>query len=79
MVTEYGYPRRYVTLMMEVKNSWQVTPALADQVIHSMTCPAVLSNLLDTVPLSGGYPARLALYGYLVRNRKAYSILTTMK
>jgi hypothetical protein len=39
-------------------------------------------KLLDAVPLSGSYPARLALeqlYGSMVRNGKAYGILTTMK
>jgi hypothetical protein len=37
---------------------------------------------IDQVPLSGNYPARLAieqLYGYMVRNGKTYGILTTMK
>jgi hypothetical protein len=38
--------------------------------------------LLDQLPLSGRYHARLALeqlYGYMVRNGKAYGILMTMK
>src|ERR1700743_2526322 len=42
----------------------------------------ILSNLLDQVPLSGRYPARLALeqlYGYMVRNGKEYGVLTTLK
>jgi hypothetical protein len=37
---------------------------------------------VDRVPLEGEYPARLAieqLYGYMVRNGKAYGILSTMK
>jgi len=38
--------------------------------------------VLDNVPLSGGYPARLALeqlFGYMVRNGKTYGVLTTMR
>ena len=38
--------------------------------------------MLDNVPLSGGYPARLALeqlFGYMVRNGKTYGVLTTMR
>jgi hypothetical protein len=30
MITEYGYPPRRVTAMLEVKNPWQVTPPLID-------------------------------------------------
>lgn len=40
------------------------------------------TNNIDQVPLNGNYPARLAveqLYGYMVRNGKAYGVLTTMK
>jgi hypothetical protein len=36
MATEYGNPPRRVTVMMEVKNPWQVTPALIDAVIASI-------------------------------------------
>jgi hypothetical protein len=82
MITEYGNPPRRVTAMVEVKNPWQVTPALIDQVIQSIACRCVRSNLLDQVPLSGRYPARLALeqlYGYMVRNGKVYGVLTTLK
>jgi hypothetical protein len=81
MITEYGNPPRRVTAMVEVKNPWQVTPALIDQVIQSIAC-CILSNLLDQVPVAGLYPARLALeqlYGYMVRNAKVYGILTTLK
>jgi hypothetical protein len=45
MATEIAYPPRRITAMMEVKNPWQVTPALIDNVIngiihftHSLTC-----------------------------------------
>jgi len=34
MITEYGYAPRRVTVMVEVKNPWQVTPARIDQVIQ---------------------------------------------
>jgi hypothetical protein len=40
------------------------------------------ADIIDQVPLAGRYPARLAveqLYGYMVRNGKAYGVLTTMK
>ena len=64
------------------RNPWQVTPALIDQVMQSIARRCVLSNLLDQVPLSGRYPARLALeqlYGYMVRNGKVYGVLTTFE
>jgi hypothetical protein len=82
MATEDGNPPRRVTAILEVKNPSLVTPARIDQVIQSITRRCVLSNLLDQVPLSGKYPARLAIeqqYGYMVRNGKAYGVLTTMK
>jgi hypothetical protein len=41
MITEYGHLPRRVTAMMEVKNPWQVTPALVDQVIHSIPATPV--------------------------------------
>jgi hypothetical protein len=34
MAAEYGNPRRRITAMLEVKNPWQVTPALIDAVIN---------------------------------------------
>ena len=34
MATEYGNPQRRVTVLLEVKNPWQVTPALIDAVIN---------------------------------------------
>lgn len=82
MVTEYGNILLRVTAMIEVKNPWQVTPARIDEVIRGIFHHSVLPNLLYQVPLSGQYPARLALeqlYGYMVRNAKEYGILTTMR
>jgi Protein kinase domain len=82
MATEDAYPLRRVTALLEVKNPWQVTPELIDQVIQSISHHQVHSHPLDQVPLSGRYPARLALeqlYGYMVRNAKVYGVLTTMK
>ena len=35
MVTEYGNPPRRIAAMLEVKNPWQVTPAIIDAVINS--------------------------------------------
>jgi hypothetical protein len=43
MITEYGNLPRRVTAMMEVKNPWQVTPALIDQVILGISHPAVFA------------------------------------
>jgi hypothetical protein len=82
MATEYGNPQRRVTVLLEVKNPWQVTPTFIDAVINGRT--HLLSNIdiVDEVPLTGLHPARLAveqLYGYMVRNGKAYGVLTTMK
>jgi hypothetical protein len=51
-------------------------------VVQGISCHCILTNLLDQVPLSGRYPARLALeqlYGYMVRNGKEYGVLTTLK
>jgi len=81
MASEYGNPRR-ITVVVEVKNPWQVTAPLVDLVIQSISWPCVLADLLDFVPLTGLYPARLALeqlYGYMVRNSKQYGVLTTVK
>lgn len=81
MMTEYGYPMRCITAMLEVKNAWQVTPARIDQVIQSIPYDCVISNFSDTVPLDSVSPARLALeqlYGYMVCKTKAYDVLTTM-
>lgn len=36
MVTEYGNLPRRITAMLEIKNPWQVTPALIDAVINSI-------------------------------------------
>ena len=36
MATEYGIPRRRITALIEVKNPWQVTPALIDAAINSI-------------------------------------------
>ena len=50
--------------------------------IQGIVYRCVISNFLDDVPLTGEYPARLALeqqYRYIVRNGKAYGVLTTMK
>ena len=82
MTTEYGYPPHRVTAMVEVKNPWQVMPALIDQVIQSITNQRFLSDLLDLVPLSARYHTRLALeqlYGYMVHNGKVYGVLTGLK
>ena len=82
MITEYGYAPRRVTVMVEVKNPWQVTPDRIDQVIQGIAYCCVISNFLGNVPLTDVYPARLALeqlYGYMVRNGKVYGVLTTMK
>ena len=37
MTTEFGPPPRRVTAMLEVKNPWQVTSALIDEVIQGIT------------------------------------------
>jgi hypothetical protein len=37
MASEQGNPPRRITVMVEVKNPWQVTPALVDAVINSMS------------------------------------------
>ena len=82
MATEYGFAPRRITAILEVKNPWQVTPALIDAVINSTIPPPFCTDIVDQVPLTGNYPARLAieqLYGYMVRNGKTYGILTTMK
>jgi hypothetical protein len=82
MAAEYGSPRR-ITAILEVKNPWQVTPRLVDEVIQSVhNSIRFLTFWIDQVPLTGRYPARLALeqlYGYMVRNGKSHGILTTMK
>src|SRR5207248_2827790 len=36
MVTEYGNLPRRITAMLEIKNPWQVTPALINAVINSI-------------------------------------------
>src|SRR5437762_1728311 len=84
MATEYGIPARRITAILEVKNPWQVTPILIDNVINSThsLLSSFTADIVDQVPLNGTYPARLAveqLYGYMVRNGKTYGILTTMK
>ena len=35
MATEYGYPLRRTTALLEVKNPWQITSGLIDEVIDS--------------------------------------------
>ena len=35
MTTEYGIPLHRITAILEVKNPWQITPALIDNVINS--------------------------------------------
>jgi len=82
MRSQHGYAPHRITVMVEAKNPWQVTPGRIDQVIQSIAYLCVISDFLDAVPLTGLYPARLALeqlYGYMVRNGKTYGVLTTMK
>ena len=74
--------------MVEAKNLWQVTPAGLDQVLRGpqrIHYGYFISDFLAGVlqlPAGDLSPFRLALeplFGYMVRNGKAYGILTTMK
>ena len=90
MRRQHGYALHRITVMLEIKNPWQVTPAGIDQVIRatqSITYRCIISNLLDNndnrdVPAREVASSRLALeqlYGYMVRNGKTYGVLATVK
>ena len=90
MRRQQGYALHRITVMLEIKNPWQVTPAGIDQVIRatqSITYRCIISNLLDNndnrdVPAREVASSRLALeqlYGYMVRNGKTYGVLATVK
>jgi len=88
MRSEYGQIPYRITVMVEAKNPWQVTPAGLDQVLRGpqrIHCGYFISDFLAgvlQVPAGELTPSRLALeqlFGYMVRNGKAYGVLTTMK
>ena len=45
MATEYTYPPRRITAIIEVKNPWHVTPARIDAVINSITLSLLVLTL----------------------------------
>jgi len=88
MRSEHGHIPYRVTVMVEAKNPWQVIPAGLDQVVQGpqrIQCGYFISDFLAgvlQVPAGELSPSRLALeqlFGYMVRNGKAYGVLTTMK
>ena len=88
MRSEYGQIPYRVTVMVEAKNPWQVTPARLDQVLQGpqrIHYGYFISDFLAGVlqlPAGELSPSRLALeqlFGYMVRNGKVYGVLTTMK